>query len=311
MTDNERQAIPAVAGEPKQRRLLAESVIRLIKEKPLGTVGAVIVLALLVVGTCADFIAPYGMNEISLTARLSPPSAEHILGCDNLGRDLFTRIIYGARVSMYIGLGATTISVVEATIIGLISGFFGGKADIMIQRFVDAWICFPGLFIILTVMAILGGGTLQVLLVLGLTGGIGGSRIVRSAVMAIKENTYVEAARAIGASNTRILAQHLLPNVLAPIIVMFSISIGGVILTEAALSFLGFGINPPTPSWGGMLSGAGRRYMLLGPWLMVWPGTALTLVVYGANMLGDAIRDILDPRLRGGIGRYGEVRQSS
>ena len=294
--------------ERKRHSPWVQFLIRLVKEKPLGTFGAVIVLVFFVVGVFAELIAPYGMNEIDLVARLAPPSAGHILGTDNLGRDLFTRIIFGARVSMIIGVGATVLSVVEATIIGLISGFFGGKADIIIQRFVDAWVCFPTLFILLTVMAVAGGGMIQVLLVLGLTGGIGASRLVRSAVMAIKGNTYVEAARAIGAPTSRILMKHLLPNVMATIIVLFSISIGGVILTEASLSFLGFGINPPTPSWGGMLSGPGRYLMLRAPWLMVWPGACLTLVVYGTNMLGDAVRDILDPRLRGGLGRYGRVK---
>ena len=288
---------------------MVDLLVRLVKEKPLGTVGGVIVLVMLVVGIFAEFIAPYGVNEINLTARLAPPSAEHLMGTDNLGRDLLSRIIFGARISMIIGIGATTLSIVEAMIIGLISGFFGGKVDIVIQRFVDAWVCFPILFILLTVMAIMGGGMIQVLLVLGLAGGIGGSRIIRSAVMSIKGNMYVEAARAIGAPTSRILMRHLLPNVMAPIIIMFSISIGGVILTEASLSFLGFGIAPPTPSWGGMLSGSGRYFMLRAPWLMVWPGLCLTLVVYGTNMLGDAVRDILDPRLRGGLGRYGRVKK--
>ena len=310
MGDSLRDTAPVPAEEERKRRLLmVDLLVRLVKEKPLGTVGGVIVLVMLVVGIFAEFIAPYGVNEINLTARLAPPSAEHLMGTDNLGRDLLSRIIFGARISMIIGIGATTLSIVEAMIIGLISGFFGGKVDIVIQRFVDAWVCFPILFILLTVMAIMGGGMIQVLLVLGLAGGIGGSRIIRSAVMSIKGNMYVEAARAIGAPTSRILMRHLLPNVMAPIIIMFSISIGGVILTEASLSFLGFGIAPPTPSWGGMLSGSGRYFMLRAPWLMVWPGLCLTLVVYGTNMLGDAVRDILDPRLRGGLGRYGRVKK--
>jgi len=308
MRDSTRGPLPAGVAEPKGWPLLAELCIRLVREKPLGTVGGVIVLVFFVVGIFADFIAPYGMNEIGLADRLALPSAKHILGCDNLGRDLLSRIVYGARVSMFVGLSATILSVIVSTIIGLVSGFLGGKFDITVQRFVDAWTVLPDLFLVLTVMAVLGPGMIQLIIVLGVNGGIQGSRLIRSAVMAIKENTYVEAARAIGAPTTRILMRHLLPNIMPVIITIFSIRIGGVILTEASLSFLGFGIPPPIPSWGGMLSGPGRRYMLLAPWMMWWPGLALTLVVYGCNMFGDAIRDILDPRLRGGLGRYGGVR---
>jgi peptide/nickel transport system permease protein len=166
--------------------------------------------------------------------------------------------------------------------------------------------CFPGLVIMLTVVAIVGPGLVQVILLLGILGGIGGSvRVKRAAVLSIKGNVYVEAARAIGCSNTRIMLKHILPNVMAVVIVVFSMGMGGAILAEATLSFLGFGIPPPQPSWGGMLSGPARRYMLQAPWMAIWPGVALSLVVYGMNMLGDGLRDILDPRLRGGLGRYG------
>jgi len=195
-----------------------------------------------------------------------------------------------------------------ATLIGLISGFSGGKTDMGIQRFVDAFMCFPALFIYLTVMAVLGQGLIQVIVVLGIVRGIHQSRVLRGAVIGIKENVYVEAARAVGASKIRILYKHILPNIMAPVITIFAVSCGYSILGEATLSFLGYGIPPPTPSWGGMLSGSGRRYMQQAPWLALWPGVALVTVVYGLNMLGDAIRDLLDPRLRGGLGRYGGVK---
>ena len=308
MTENQRTISLETEQEAKRRPLLVELVTRLVKEKPLGTIGGVIVLALFLTGVFADFLAPYGFNEITLTHRLSPPSGTHLLGADNLGRDLLSRIIYGARISMFVGLGASALNVVIGTILGLISGWFGGKTDIIIMRFVDAWMCFPGLFIYLTVMSILGPGLWQVTLVMGISGGIN-CRTERSAVMAIKQNVYLEAAKSIGVSNWGIMTRHILPNILPVIIIVASLGIGRYILTEATLSFLGFGIPPPTPSWGGMLSGSGRQYMLLAPWMALWPGLALAAVVYGFNMLGDGMRDILDPRLKGGLGRYGGVEK--
>jgi len=290
--------------EEKPRAFLVDLFVRLVREKPLGTVGGVIVLVLLLVGILANVLAPFGYNEIHLASRLCPPSGINILGADNLGRDLLSRIIYGARISMYVGLGGAALDVTVATSIGIISGFFGGKTDTVIQRFVDAFMCLPPLFFFLTIMAVVGPGLVQVIFVLGIASGIPGARVVRSAVIAIKENVYVEAARAIGAPSGRILLRHILPNIMAPVIIIFTVAMGAMIINEASLSFLGFGIPPPTPSWGGMLSESGRRYMLLAPWMALWPGLALAIVVYGINMLGDALRDLLDPRLRGGLGRY-------
>lgn len=309
------------AEEKKKRGMLAELLIRLVKEKPLGTVGLIIVLALFITGIFADLsyfgfpdvgLAPYGFNEINLSDRLSPPSGTHILGADNLGRDMLSRIIFGARISMYVGVGAIILSVGEATFIGIVSGFFGGKVDIIIQRFVDAWMCFPMLFILLTAMAILSGvmhPIILMILVLGLASGIGASRLVRSSVIAIKSNMYIEASKAIGSPTSRTLIRHILPNVTPVIIIMLSIGMGGVIMAEASLSFLGFGLPPPTPSWGGMLSGSGRTHMIRAPWMMIWPGLVLGLVIYGINMFGDAVRDLLDPRMRGGLGRYSGVEK--
>ncbi|MDD5289093.1 MAG: ABC transporter permease [Dehalococcoidales bacterium] len=289
----------------KKQTFLGELFRRLIKEKPLGTMGAVIVLLAFLAGIFANYISPFGMNEQDLGARLLGPSAQHLLGTDGLGRDLLTRIIYGARISMLVGLGATTIGTAFAIILGLLSGFLGGKFDIVVQRFVDAWMSFPHIFLILTIMAVIGQGLWQVILVIGALQGFTGSRVVRSAVISTKENIYVQASQALGSSTLRILVRHILPNVMAPIIILFTVNMGSAILTEATISFLGFGIPPPNPSWGSMLSGSGRAYMLQNPWMAFWPGLALALVVYGINMLGDAMRDILDPRLRGGLGRYG------
>jgi peptide/nickel transport system permease protein len=301
---------PAAVKAKRPAPFLIEVFSRLIREKPLGTIGGVIVLILLLVGILADVLAPYGFNEIILADRLSPPSATHVLGTDNLGRDMLSRVIYGARISMYVGLAVATMATGIALTIGSISGYLGGAVDLFVQRFVDAVMCFPQLVVMLTIIAVLGPGLLQVIIVLGVWGGLGGRvRVLRSAVISVKENVYVEAARSIGARNAKIVLRHILPNILAPTIVIFTIEMGQAILTEATLSFLGYGIPPPMPSWGGMLSGSGRQYMLLAPWMALWPGLALATVVYGINMLGDGLRDILDPRLRGGLGRYGNTKK--
>ena len=292
-------------AETKRRFPLAEFFIRLVKEKPLGMIGFVVTLLLLLTGIFADFLAPYGMNELHEGETLLPPGPKFWLGTDNLGRDLLSRVIFGARVSVIVGLATAALATFISTFIGMLSGYIGGKFDLIVQRFVDSMMCMPGIVLMLVIISMVGPGMWTVILVLGVLWGITGSRIIRSAVIGIKENVYVEAAKAIGCSPGRILTRHILPNVTAPIIINFSVIVPGIILTEAALSFLGYGIPPPVPSWGGMLSIPGRNYMFLAPGMAIWPGLALSIVVYGVNMFGDAVRDLLDPRLRGGIGRYG------
>jgi peptide/nickel transport system permease protein len=276
-----------------------------VKEKPLGTVGLVITVILLIVGIFAKFIAPYGMNEVGVGPSLSPPSVHFWLGTDNLGRDLLSRIIYGAQISVIVGLIGSALSVVLSTIIGILCGYIGGAFDMIIQRIVDAWMCIPGLILMMLIVSIVGPGLWTIVVVLGISSGINGSRIVRSATMSVKENVYLQAAKGIGCSPIEILIKHILPNITAPLIVMFSTMVPNLIIQEASLSFLGFGVPPPAPSWGTLLTGDARRFMFQAPWLILWPGIALSVVVYGVNMFGDALRDILDPRLRGGVGRYG------
>jgi len=274
-------------------------VKRLFREKPLGAAGAVICLIFLFCGIFADVLAPYGMNEIKLSNRLKPPSWDHPFGTDNLGRDMLSRNLYGAQISVIIGLSAATLATFISVLLGIVTGYLGGKFDLIVQRVVDAWMSFPDLIILIVVVAVLGPGTWQIIGVLGLLLGIGGSRIIRSAVVSVRENMYVHAAQSIGASTGRILWRHILPNVLPPVIVLFTSRVGTVILAESALSFLGLGVPPPTPTWGGMLSGSGRTFMFQGPWLVLFPGLCLTLVVYAINVYGDALRDIFDPRMRG------------
>ena len=287
-----------------QHSPLVDFLIRLVKEKPLGLVGGIIVLLFLLTGIFADWLAPYGMNDIHPVDRLRPPSIEYFLGTDHLGRDMLSRIVFGARVSMIVGMAAGAMTVLIAALIGVPSGVIGGKFDIVVQRFVDGWICFPLLVLFLAAVSVVGPGMLQIIIILGLVQGIAVSRIIRSAVITIRENMYVHAAEAIGSPTTRTIIRHILPNIMAPVIVVFSTQVPGSILSEANLSFLGLGIPPPQPSWGGMLSGTGRNYMFKAPWMALWPGLAISIAIYGLNMFGDAARDLLDPRLRGGLGGY-------
>ena len=285
--------------------LFVDFWIKLVMKKPLGMVGGIITLLLLLTGIFADFLAPYGMNESHTGDLLVEPSAKYWMGTDNVGRDILSRVIFGARISVIIGLAASTIATILNLIIGIVSGYIGGKLDLILQKAVDTLMCFPSLILLMVFMSIIGPGIWQIIIVLGIVWGIVASRVIRSAVIGIKQDEYIAAAVAIGCSHTRIFIRHILPNIMAPTIILFSIRLPQVILTEAALSFLGYGIPPPFPSWGGMLSGSGRNYMFQAPWMAIWPGMALAIVVYGVNMFGDAVRDLLDPRLRGGVGSYG------
>jgi peptide/nickel transport system permease protein len=280
-------------------RASAAAVWRFCRRKPLGAAGGLIVVGLVLLALFADRIAPYDFDETIAGARMRPPSARFWMGTDNLGRDVWTRVVFGARVSMTVGFGAVLLGTALATLIGVTSGYFAGGYDSVVQRVVDAWQAFPFLIIVLSLMAVLGPGRLNVILALGVAGAAGASRVIRSATVGVVGNAYVEGARALGCGHLRILARHVLPNVAAPIIILATIGLGSAILAESALSFLGFGVPPPYPSWGGMLSGSGRSYMYQAPWMALWPGAAISLAVYGFNMLGDALRDVLDPRLRG------------
>jgi peptide/nickel transport system permease protein len=290
--------------ETKKHSFFVDSMIRLAKEKPLGMVGAVITLLFLFTGIFADFLAPCEYYKLH-TDLLAAPSVRFWLGTDYLGRDLLSRVIFGARVSVIIGLSTATLATLLSIFIGLLSGYIGGTFDLIVQRFVDAVMSIPGLVLVIVIMSLIEAGILQVILILGVVYGIGGSRLIRGAVIGVKESVYVQAVRAIGCSTTRILTRHILPNIMAPVIILFSMRVPNIILAEAALSFLGFGVPPPVPSWGSMLSGGARLHMFRSQWPIIWPGLALAIVVYGVNMFGDAVRDILDPRLRGGVGRYG------
>jgi peptide/nickel transport system permease protein len=289
---------PAMDARSRGRRALV-AVARFVRRKPLGAVGGVIVVAMLVMAAFAEQIAPYGYDQTIRSARMKAPSAAHWLGTDNLSRDMWSRVVYGARVSITVGFLTVGTAVLLATAIGVSSAYFGGAWDLLVQRVVDAWLSFPYLIIILSVMAVLGPGLGNVVISLAVLIAATNSRVIRGATLGVMQNSYVEAARAMGCGHTRIIVRHLLPNVTATVIILATIGLGAVILAESALSFLGFGVPPPHPSWGGMLSGSGRTYMFRAPWMAIWPGVAISLAVFGFNMLGDALRDVLDPRLRG------------
>jgi peptide/nickel transport system permease protein len=289
----------ADTAPPRTHNEVVRFVGRLFREKPLGAAGGVIFVLFLFCGVFADVLAPYGMNQINPINRLRAPSWQFPFGTDNLGRDMLSRCLYGAQLSVIIGFTAAGLATIISVVVGIVTGYLGGKFDLVSQRFVDAWMSFPDLVILIVVVSVVGPGMPQIIGTLGLLLGIGGSRIIRSAVVSVRENMYVHAAQSIGASTSRILWRHILPNVMPPIIVLFTTRVGTVILAESGLSFLGLGVPPPLPTWGGMLSGSGRTFMFQGPWLALAPGLCLTVVVYATNMFGDALRDLLDPRMRG------------
>ena len=280
----------------------ARAVMTFCRRKPLGALGGAIVLVMLVMAVGAHWIAHYPYDQSIAGARMRPPGAEFWLGTDNLSRDMWSRVVYGARVSVTVGFATIALGTLIAAAIGISSAYIGGGYDMAVQRVVDAWMSFPYLVIILSIMAVLGPGLLNLILSLSILIAASSARVVRSAALSVMQNPYMEAARAMGSGHLRIVLRYVLPNVMGTVIVLATIGLGAVILAESSLSFLGFGVPPPYPSWGAMLSGSGRSYMYRAPWMALWPGLGISLAVFGFNMLGDALRDVLDPRLRGTSG---------
>ncbi len=258
--------------------------------------GGVVVIFLFLLSFLAPYLTPYGPNDLDLFHVLMPPSSAHWFGTDDLGRDVMTRMIYGASISLEVGFVAAGIAVIIGTIVGLVAGYYSGWVDNILMRFVDIMLCFPTFFLILAVIAFLGQSIWYIMIIIGLTGWMGVARLVRAEVLSIREREYVMAVRALGARDSRIIFRHILPNALSPVLVSATLGVAGAILTESALSFLGIGVPPPTPSWGNILT-SGKEYIEFAWWLTLYPGLAITVTVLAYYLLGEGIRDALDPRL--------------
>ena len=300
---------PGAAGLPARQfrglHIAYRQSIRFARNKPLGGIGAAVAIVLIVVAIFASLIAPNDPYSTSGKLRFAGPGTpERLLGGDELGRDVFSRLVYGSRISLYVGILSSFVGCGIGLVLGVASAYFGGKTDLALQRLVDAMMAFPGLILIIAIMAVLGASLNNVVIALIIAYIPSTARIVRSQALAINEMDYILAARAIGVGHAGTILRHIAPNCLPLLLVLITIHLGGAIIAEASLSFLGIGAPPDVPSWGGMLRGAAQNYVEVAPWLGVFPGLAISIVVFAWNLLGDALRDVLDPRLRG-TGRGG------
>lgn len=266
--------------------------------RPLGAVGAAIIVVMVVLAATANLIAPYDPLTTDYAAMLAAPSKSHWFGTDAYGRDVLSRLIYGSRTALAVGLGASLIGAILGSLIGVASAFFGGRVDLIVQRVMDVFFAFPVIILALAVVAVLGTGAGNVILAIAVPMVPRCARVVRASALAVREMPYVDAARAAGFGNRRIILRHMLPNVMAPILIMATAFLGEAILLEASLSFLGLGVQEPVAAWGLMLRGAAVQFAEAAPWMAIFPGLAISLAVFGFNLLGDSLRDALDPRLR-------------
>ena len=289
--------IQAVA-EPSRLRRWSQTAWDFTRGKPLGAAGAAIVVIMILAGLLAEVIAPYNPLATDYGAMLGAPSAEHWLGTDEFGRDLLSRIIYGARTALLVGFTAAFFGATIGLVIGVASAYFGGRIDLVIQRVVDIFISFPIIILALAIVAVLGTGVDRVILAILIPMIPRAARICRASALSIRELPYVDAARAAGFNDRRIILRHMVPNVVAPYLIVLTAFVGQAILLEASLSFLGLGVQEPTPAWGLMLHGGASQYAESAPWMAIYPGVAISLAVFGFNLFGDSLRDALDPRLR-------------
>jgi peptide/nickel transport system permease protein len=291
------QPNPALVGAAIERERPKKPFFqRRFFKNPIGVVGAVIVGLTILIAVFAPLFAPHSPED-QRAKRLLGPSWNHLFGTDELGRDTFSRIIFGSRVSLEVGIIAVAVSLVLGGTLGMLAGFFGGRIDSLVMRIVDILFAFPGLILAIVIAGLLGPSSRNAMIAIGIVYAPAFARVIRGSVLSVKNELYLESARVAGASNWRLIARHVLPNIVAPLIVLITVYLSSAILAEAGLSFLGLGTQPPEPSWGGMLNAA-RTYMELSPWMAVAPGLAIALVVLGLNFLGDGLRDVLDPRLR-------------
>jgi len=291
------QVLSALQAEEEPYRGRQISTWARLRRSPGAMIGLTLIVLLLLTALAADFIAAQGIDEQDLRKGLLAPGGQFTLGTDEFGRDMLSRIIHGSRVSLQVGIIATAISAAVGISLGAIAGYFGGRIDYLIQGMVDISWAFPTILMAIFLIAVLGPGLTNVMIAVGLVYWGGFARVVRGQVLSLREWEFVTAARAIGAHDVRIMFRHIVPNIIAPVIVMATLMMGDAILIEATLSFLGMGAQPPTPSWGSILA-SGRAYLILAPWVTLFPGIAIMLAVLGFNLLGDGLRDALDPRLK-------------
>jgi peptide/nickel transport system permease protein len=277
---------------------IGRDFLRTLLRNRLAAFGGAVIAFFFLVAAFPGLFTSQNPDRIDVASILQPPSSAHPLGTDDLGRDVLSRVVYGARVSMKVGFVAVGIATSIGLVLGLLAGYFGGRVDAVLMRFVDIMLCFPSFFLILAAIAFLSPSIVIIMAVIGLTGWMGVARLVRAEALSLKERDFVAAARAQGAGTARIVFRHILPNALAPILVAATLGVAGAILTESALSFLGIGVQPPTPSWGNIIA-VGKNYIEFAWWLSLFPGLAILFTVLGYNLLGEGIRDAADPRLKG------------
>ncbi|SCX89703.1 ABC transporter permease [Alkaliphilus peptidifermentans] len=282
---------------PNKKRGPWREVWRRMKQNKAAMVGLVIIGILIFAALTANIIAPYGYDDQNLPGRFQTPNSKHLLGTDNFGRDIFSRIIYGSRISLMVGFIAVGIAALSGGTLGAIAGFYGGKLDNVIMRMIDILLAIPGILLAISIVAALGPGLRNVMIAVGIGAIPGYARIVRASVLSLRDQEFIEAAKAVGANDFRIITKHIIPNSMAPIIVQATLGVANAILAAAGLSFIGLGIQPPTPEWGAMLS-SGRNYIRDYPHIATFPGIAIMITIFGLNLLGDGLRDALDPRLK-------------
>lgn len=295
------EKIAAVANSHRPRSLWTDRVWPALRTNPPGAISLVFLLAVVLASALAPLVAPYDPDATTRGAALLRPSAEHLFGTDNLGRDILSRILYGGRISLTVGIAVALFGTMVGACIGVFSAYLGGKVDLLLQRLVDCLNAFPALILALLFMVVFGGSLLNVVAALCVVNSPRIVRTVRSVALSVKESDYVKAAQALGAKDTRVVLRHVLPNCLTPVIILASTTVGWAILIESSLSFLGMGVPPNIPTWGGMLGGQAQQYVRTAPWLAIFPGLILSTTVLAMNLLGDTLRDILDPRLRGRV----------
>ena len=299
MATNLELAHATASAELSPRLSAAEEVVKFIRTKPLGAAGALIILGMMGLAFFAGALAPYDPYVGDYGQQFVRPSAEHWFGTDEFGRDVLSRIMFGARIALFVGFTASFFGCTIGALLGVISAFWGGRVDLLLERLMDILLAFPQLILALAIASILGPAVQNVVIAISIPVIPRVARVVRSAALSVKENVYVEAVQALGASRRRVILQHIIPNVMAPYIIMVTAQLGAAILAEAALSYLGLGAAEPTPSWGLMLSGSAPSYAEKAPWIALFPGIAISLGVFGFNLFGDSLRDALDPKLKG------------